>query len=77
MEYKDDGCGIHQEHLGKIVEPCFTTHRGQGGTGLGLHIVYNLVTQKLQGSIRCENSFAQGTSFFIQLPIQLTEGNEA
>lgn len=73
LEYKDDGCGIPPEHLGKIFEPFFTTRRNQGGTGLGLHIVYNLVTQKLKGTIRCESEFKVGTTFILKLPIQLPE----
>jgi signal transduction histidine kinase/purine-cytosine permease-like protein len=68
FEYEDDGCGIHSEHLGKIFEPFFTTRRGQGGSGLGLHIVYNLVTQKLGGTICCESELGIGTKFIIELP---------
>jgi len=68
VEYSDDGCGISPEHLSKIFEPFFTTRRGQGGSGLGLHIVYNLVTQKLGGTIQCESQRGQGTKFVIKLP---------
>jgi PAS domain S-box-containing protein len=71
LEYQDDGRGIPPEHLGKIFEPFFTTRRNQGGTGLGLHIVYNLVTQKLKGTIRCESELLVGTTFILKLPIQL------
>ncbi len=66
LEYSDDGNGILPEHLSKIFEPFFTTKRGQGGSGLGLHIVYNLVTQKLGGTISCESQLGQGTKFIIQ-----------
>lgn len=69
FEYTDDGCGISPEHLGKIFEPFFTTKRGQGGSGLGLHIVYNLVTQKLGGTIHCQSEPETGTNFVIQLPL--------
>jgi signal transduction histidine kinase/purine-cytosine permease-like protein len=74
FEYADDGCGIPPEHLGKIFEPFFTTKRGQGGSGLGLHIVYNLVTQKLGGTIQCQSPSGQsqpeqGTKFAIELPL--------
>ncbi len=68
LEYSDDGCGIPTENLAKIFEPFFTTARAQGGTGLGLHIVFNLVTQKLNGTIRCESALGQGTTFFIEIP---------
>ena len=69
FEYADDGQGIPSEHLNKIFEPFFTTKRRQGGSGLGLHIVYNLVTQKLNGSIRCESQLEQGTKFFMSFPL--------
>jgi signal transduction histidine kinase/purine-cytosine permease-like protein len=68
LRYEDDGQGIAPEHLGKIFEPFFTTKRGQGGSGLGLHIVYNLVTQKLGGTIQCESQLTVGTTFMITLP---------
>lgn len=59
---------IPPENVSKIFEPFFTTKRGQGGTGLGLHIVYNLVTQKLNGTIECESQGDAGTTFIIKLP---------
>jgi len=71
VKYNDDGCGIPPENLGKIFEPFFTTARAQGGTGLGLHIVFNLVTQKLNGTIRCESALGQGTTFFLEIPYEL------
>ncbi|MGB7443741.1 MAG: ATP-binding sensor histidine kinase [Coleofasciculaceae cyanobacterium] len=71
LEYSDDGKGIIQENLSKIFNPFFTTKRGQGGSGLGLHIVYNLVTQKLKGTIECESQFGAGTKFTIKLPLEV------
>ncbi len=68
IEYSDDGCGIPSENLRKVFEPFFTTARNQGGTGLGLHIVYNLVTQKLQGRIDVKSQVNLGTIFIIALP---------
>jgi len=70
MTYSDDGCGIQPEHVDKIFDPFFTTARHQGGTGLGLHIVYNLVTQKLGGTIRCESQVGKGTTFTLRLPLE-------
>lgn len=67
FEYADDGKGIPTENIKKIFEPFFTTKRGRGGSGLGLHIVYNLVTQKLGGTIQCESVSSRGTKFIIKL----------
>lgn len=71
FEYADDGRGIPKEYLGKIFDPFFTTKRGQGGSGLGLHIIYNLVSQKLDGTIRCESEVGRGTRFMIELPLSM------
>jgi len=71
--YIDDGSGIAQEHRDKIYEPFFTTARDRGGTGLGLHIVYNLVTQKLGGTIRHESETNAGVIFSLELPLYLEE----
>ncbi len=68
IKCQDDGCGIPAEHLDKIFDPFFTTGRDKGGTGLGLHIVYNLVTQKLKGTINCESTEGVGTTFMISIP---------
>ena len=73
VEYNDDGCGIPTENVDKIFDPFFTTARSQGGIGLGLHIIYNLVTQKLQGIIRVQSKIDCGTRFIIQLPIHSLE----
>jgi signal transduction histidine kinase len=69
--YADDGRGIPKEYLSRIFDPFFTTRRGQGGSGLGLNIVYNLVTQKLGGAIRCQSEESGGTKFVIEIPLQL------
>ncbi|MEH2465762.1 sensor histidine kinase [Nostoc sp.] len=69
IQYSDDGCGIPPENLNKIFEPFFTTPRQQGGSGLGLHIVYNLVTQKLQGTIDVNSAVEKGTLFIVTLPL--------
>lgn len=69
FKYSDDGKGIKKEFLSKIFDPFFTTKRGSGGTGLGLNIVYNIVTQKLDGSIKCISEVGEGTTFIIELPI--------
>ena len=67
--YQDDGVGMSQHTLKKLFEPFYTTKRGGGGTGLGMHIVLNIVTQQLQGSIHCESQEQQGVKYFIELPL--------
>jgi len=69
MRYSDDGKGMSAEECLRIFEPFYTTRRGQGGSGLGLHIVYNLVTQRLNGHIECESTPGSGTTFTIEIPI--------
>ncbi|NEO28020.1 MAG: HAMP domain-containing histidine kinase, partial [Kamptonema sp. SIO4C4] len=71
LKYSDNGQGIEPQHLSHIFEPFYTTKRGQGGSGLGLHLVYNLVTQKLQGTIDCYSRVHEGTTFIIKLPESL------
>jgi signal transduction histidine kinase len=71
ITYSDDGRGIPAESLGKVFEPFFTTARDRGGSGLGLHIIYNLVTQNLKGTILCESTVGVGTKFVIALPLNL------
>jgi signal transduction histidine kinase len=68
--YADDGQGLTEEAQVKIFEPFFTTKRGYGGTGLGMHLVYNLVSQTLQGSIQLQQ-VSQGCAFIITIPAQI------
>ncbi|MBT3878829.1 MAG: PAS domain S-box protein [Candidatus Scalindua sp.] len=64
----DNGVGIKREHLSKIFEPFFTTKEIGKGTGLGLSIVYGII-QEHRGSIECESTINEGTTFRIELPI--------
>jgi ligand-binding sensor domain-containing protein/signal transduction histidine kinase len=68
FEYADDGSGMSEEIRRHIFEPFFTTKRGQGGSGLGMHIVYNLTVQALGGSIECDSAPGQGTRFVLRMP---------
>jgi predicted ATPase/signal transduction histidine kinase/tRNA A-37 threonylcarbamoyl transferase component Bud32 len=68
MRYSDNGQGMPEDIVQNIFEPFFTTNRHGGGTGLGLHIVFNLVTHKLKGTIRCESVERQGTTFYLEIP---------
>jgi PAS domain S-box-containing protein len=67
ISVRDYGKGMDQTVLSQIFDPFFTTKRANGGTGLGLHIVYNLVTQRLGGQIRCESIPGEGSVFEITL----------
>ncbi|MDA3812074.1 MAG: hybrid sensor histidine kinase/response regulator [Spirochaetaceae bacterium] len=69
IEYKDDGKGIGKEFISHVFDPFFTTKRASGGTGLGLNIVYNLVTQKLNGQISCSSTVGEGTAFNFTIEI--------
>ena len=73
IRYRDNGRGMNAEEQSRIFEPFYTTKRGQGGSGLGLHIVYNLVTQKLNGHIECESTPGRGTTFMIAVPVAIPE----
>lgn len=66
----DDGCGIPLEHQGQIFDPFYTTKLGQGGSGLGLHITFNLVTGILGGRIDVLSEPGRGTCFTVTIPIQ-------
>ena len=69
LVFSDNGCGIANEHHHRIFEPFFTTRMGSGGTGLGLHICYNLVSSHLGGHIELLHQSAPGTAFLITLPL--------
>ncbi|NOU64965.1 HAMP domain-containing protein [Paenibacillus sp. LMG 31461] len=68
LAYSDDGKGMSEEVLDHIFDPFFTTSRGQGGTGLGMNIVYNLVKESLNGTIQCSSVRGQGSLFAITIP---------
>lgn len=68
LSYRDTGVGMDKEQKDRIYDPFYTTKRGSGGTGLGMNIVYNLVTQTLKGTILLETSPGQGAIFLLTLP---------
>jgi signal transduction histidine kinase len=70
--YEDNGKGIARENLPKIFDPFFTTRRGQGGSGLGLHLAYNIITRNLGGNINVSSAPGEGVTFTISLPEQKT-----
>jgi len=64
----DDGIGMSEEVQRRALDPFFTTRRNEGGTGLGLHIIFNLVTQQLGGRLTFESRLGWGTRFRITIP---------
>ncbi|MBF0625358.1 MAG: CHASE domain-containing protein [Magnetococcales bacterium] len=73
FSYRDDGQGMPEEVLQRIFEPFYTTRRDLGGSGLGLHIVYNLVVQTLGGTIACHSAVGRGVHFSIRIPLRAVE----
>jgi signal transduction histidine kinase len=69
IQFDDDGIGMSEDVQRRAFEPFFTTRRSRGGTGLGLHIVYNLVTRRLGGRLRLQSEVGGGTTFKIRLPL--------
>ena len=70
MQYRDDGRGINKENLSRIFDPFFTTNRSHGGTGLGLNITYNIITNALGGSITCNSEENKGVEFIIKFKVK-------
>lgn len=70
--FSDNGVGISEQNLQKIFDPFFTTKLGQGGSGLGLSISYNIVTAMLGGRIEVKSELGVGTEFCIEMPLTAT-----
>jgi len=71
IEFRDSGVGMPEDIRRRVFDPFFTTKRGQGGSGLGLHIAWNLATQLLGGSLSCESEVGKGSSFYIRIPMSM------
>jgi signal transduction histidine kinase len=69
VTFSDDGSGIAEEVQRHVFDPFFTTRRAQGSTGLGLYIVYNLVTQQLGGRITLVSAPGKGTTICMTIPL--------
>jgi len=69
ISYKDDGKGMDKDTLEKMFDPFFTTKMGQGGSGLGLNIIYNLISHKLKGAISCKSKPGEGMEVLISVPM--------
>ena len=68
LDYRDNGCGMGPDDLKRLFEPFYTTKRSLGGTGLGAHIVYNLVTVRFKGQIEVQSAPGQGLHYRLTLP---------
>ncbi len=68
LQFADNGKGIPEEFLDKVFDPFFTTQRAQGGTGLGLNIVFNLVVKQFGGTIAVSSQLGQGAQFTLRFP---------
>lgn len=73
LTVRDFGQGITPEHLSQVFDLFFTTGRTKGGSGMGLAIVHNLVTDALKGTINLESALGKGTTFTITFPQAIKE----
>lgn len=73
--YRDNGVGMDKTTIDRIFEPFYTTKRQKGGTGLGMHLVFNLVSQKLKGKIKVTSQPNDGSIFYLTLPLSMRELN--
>lgn len=71
----DDGAGMTEDVRRRAFDPFFTTRRGQGGTGLGLHIIHSLVTQSLGGKLTLDTALGHGTTFRMVLPRRVSRAS--
>lgn len=69
LRYVDNGQGMSEAMASHIFEPFYTTKRADGCLGLGMHMVYNLVTQGLHGTVRCDTHEDEGMQIYISIPI--------
>ncbi|AKU23945.1 ATP-binding protein [Massilia sp. MB5] len=75
MAVNDNGKGIAPDMLDRVFDPFVTTRRGQGGTGLGLNIVFNLIAKQFGGTITVSSTLGQGASFVLRIP-RITPSHE-
>jgi signal transduction histidine kinase len=79
LSFSDNGVGVAESILPKLFDPFVATHGERGGSGLGTHLVYRIVTGLLQGRIHCHSTRGKGTEFIIKVPtspIQKFHANE-
>lgn len=69
----DNGAGIPEEIQSRLFDPFFTTKQVGKGTGMGLSISYQIITEKHGGSLQCISSLGQGAEFVITIPIRVVK----
>ena len=69
IRFEDNGLGISASVLRRIFEPFFTTKLGKGGSGLGMHLAYNVITQAFGGKIDIQSEPQRGTTIILDLPL--------
>ncbi|MBT9316924.1 GAF domain-containing protein [Leptothoe spongobia] len=77
IAFSDNGPGISEDALANIFNPFFTTKPVGKGTGLGLSISYQIVTEMHQGKLSCQSTVGQGTTFYIEIPVALSQLSDA
>ena len=70
LQFSDDGLGMSEDTRNRVFDPFFTTKLGQGGSGLGMHIVYNIVHEILGGSIVVQSTLGTGTRIEVVFPLE-------
>ncbi len=73
LEYRDSGRGLSEEERKKLFEPFFTTKRGKGGSGLGMSIVFNIVSRQLKGQLQLPEDQSAGFHLTLCLPLTLSQ----
>ena len=71
LQFSDNGAGIPEENLSRVFDPFFTTKLGQGGSGLGLNICYNIVTSVMHGQLTVKSTVGAGTTFSLDCPLSV------
>jgi len=71
LNYTDNGIGMQEQDLQRMFEPFYTTKRGEGSSGLGMHLVHGLVVESLHGTISCDSDPGNGVRFALKLPLSL------
>lgn len=71
LQFSDNGAGIPEENLKRVFDPFFTTKLGQGGSGLGLNICYNIVTSVMHGQLNVKSTLGLGTTFSLDCPLSV------